>query len=263
MYILDHMLFDFLLKILDIAKKKRNDKSAPLIIRSGAWLVCIVDIVVRYILIPAIFGVLCYIVFIHKKYTFLILMFALFIFSFTPHYRVIKKFIRKRPSVNVNDDPFDMDNEINYEKDKKVNEKIKTSYPVKVKVMTAVASAFLIFPLVLFFVLFINQEYKSSLYSIQFTIIDVINVFAFYGIAICIYHFNKKHIHNLCTVLSILAVVVFNYYLFSNSNLSSYLLFKTSTTYVVFAIIGSLVLSVILFRIRIRMINNIKNIDYL
>ncbi|MDQ0361157.1 hypothetical protein [Breznakia pachnodae] len=116
MYILDNILFDFLLKIIAVAKKKRNDKRVPLIIRLGSWLVCIVDAVVRYILIPVMFGVFSYILFAHKQYAFFAVMLFAFIFSCTPYYRLIKKFIKKRKesSVDINNDPFDMDNKINH-----------------------------------------------------------------------------------------------------------------------------------------------------
>lgn len=117
MYILDHVLFDFLLKIIKIAKKKRKDKSVPLLIRLGAWLLCIADVVVRYILLPVMIGLFTYIVFVHKEYEFFIILFPLFLFSCTPYYRLIKKFIKKskKSSANINNDPFDMDNEINHE----------------------------------------------------------------------------------------------------------------------------------------------------
>lgn len=115
MYILDNILFDFLLKIIAVAKKKRNDKRVPLIIRLGAWLLCIAAVVVRYILIPGILGYFSYLVLVQKN-AFFIVMFALFLFSCTPYYRLIKKFIKKHKesSVDINNDPFDMDNKINH-----------------------------------------------------------------------------------------------------------------------------------------------------
>lgn len=140
----------------------------------------------------------------------------------------------------------------------KLDEHDKVSHEIIANIINVLAILLLIFPLVFFFVLVVNQEYKSSLYSVQFTVIDIINLFVFYVASVGIYFLNRNHKHNFYTVISILSVLSLNYLLFRYTNFSSYKLFEVSTPYVVVTIISSLVLSIILFLIRIKMINNTK-----
>ncbi|MDQ0361158.1 heme/copper-type cytochrome/quinol oxidase subunit 4 [Breznakia pachnodae] len=136
----------------------------------------------------------------------------------------------------------------------KLDEHDKASHEIIANIINVLAILLLIFPLVFFFVLVVNQEYKSSLYSVQFTMIDIINVFIFYITGVGIYYINKNHKHNIYTACVIVGVIALNCLMFNYTNLSSYHLFEISTIYVVVAIIGSLVLSIILFRIGNKMI---------